>query len=497
MVVAAVGAGLPAALLLPGTTVPGVGLPVCGVAVAAPVVVRARRRGRAEGRTRPIGRMAATLGALAIGLAGVGAVRASEWLIWACALAALCLGAEVVLDSRRWSTVLLTPLLFAVATGRALLWGGRASRPARLRERSAAGLRGLASGLLCATVVAALLASADDAFADLLGVLSASVDLDLLPARVVTFAAAAATALGAVFAVSTHLRLPGRSRRAPGPRPPQERPEGSAAERSAAEQPAPGAEDGWSAAEWLAPVVLVTLTIAAFLAVEATVLFGGAAVVHSASVTHAERAREGFGQLTVVTLIVLALLSWAGRRAADGPPGHRILLGGAGGPLLVLALLLAASALRRLWLYQDAYGWTVTRLDAGAFEVWVALLLVAVAGAWWWRRTDLLPRVLIGSAGAGLLVIGLLGPDALVARADVKRFEHSGRIDLRYAAELSDDAVPALDRLPEPWRSCALIDRTGAEQPWYHWNLASSRAAAGLRDRPLVTCPADLVGRAG
>jgi hypothetical protein len=163
-------------------------------------------------------------------------------------------------------------------------------------------------------------------------------------------------------------------------------------------------------------------------------------------------------------------------------------MGAAGGVLLALALMLATSALRRLWLYQDVHGWTVTRLNAGAFELWVATVLIGVAIGWLLRRTDLLPRFLIGSAGLGLLLMGLAGPDALVAAADVKRFELTGKIDVYYLQALSADAVPALSRLPESKRACVLAGRPAADDPWFGWNLSRSRADALLRSYPPGEC---------
>jgi len=455
--------GLLAALLIPGAPRPGIDLVICGSAAAVPVGILAWRRGRAAGHRRPVGGGAIALGLTAIGLAAVSAVRASEWLAWGCVAAALCLGAAVALDVRRWHALLATVPLFGVAVLRALPWAGRATRVGRLRL-SRPWLTGAGTGTLCTLVVGGLLASADDAFADALVALWPSVDLGLLPARGLVFLAATGTVLGALFAVSTTLTLP----------------------RPADQNPVVSRHP----AEWLTPLVLVAVTIAAFLAVEATMLFGGAEVVGQAgSASHAERARQGFGQLTVVTLIVLVLLAWSGRVAAAGPARHRQLMGAVGGVLLVLALLLGASALRRLWLYQGIYGWTVTRLNAGAFELWVAVVLVGVAVGWLLRRTELLPRFVVGSAALGLMVMGLLGPDALVAAANVERYAATEDIDQSYLAALSADAVPALSRLPEPMRSCVLAGRPAAKDPWFGWNLSRSRADEILHSKPVLTSP--------
>jgi hypothetical protein len=444
--------GLLAALLLPDAPRLGINLPICAVAAAIPVAVLVHRRGRQAGRRWPIGRIPVALGAVAIGLATVSAVRASEWLVWGCAAAAGCLGAAVVLDGRRAFDVLATIPLFGVAVLRALPWAARAGQSKRVRL-SRPWVIGTAIGTLSTVAVAGLLASADAAFADVIASLWPAVDLTLLPARGLLFIGAAGATLGALFAASTTLTLP--------PEPGRDKP--------VTRHPA----------EWLLPLVLVTVTIAAFLAVEAT---------QAGAASHADRARQGFGQLTAVTLIVLVLLAWSGRAAAPGPRRHRRQLGGVGGVLLLLALLLAGSALRRLWLYQDAYGWTVTRLNAGAFELWVAVVLLGVGVGWLLRRTDLVPRFLAGSAGLGLLVLSLLGPDALVASADVDRYQVSGQIDADYLSLLSADAVPALDRLPEPLRSCVLADQRPADDPWAGWNLSRSRADAVLRSHPPAPC---------
>jgi uncharacterized membrane protein len=460
-------AGVLAAVLIPGTPRFGVNLVICALAVAVPVGLLAYQRGRATARRPPVDPGAIALGAISIGLAAVAAVRASEWLVAGCALAAGCLGATAALDLRRWKSVLLTVPLFGVVVLRALPWAGRALPVGKARVPSQPWVTGIVVGGLSTFVVAGLLASADAAFADLLDALWPAVDTGLVPARGFVFLVVTAIALGGMFAVSTRVEVP---------------------------RPAVG--EARHPAEWLIPLVLVAVTIAAFLAVEATTLFGGAEVVTAgSSLSHAGRAREGFGQLTVVTLIVLALLAWAGRAMTTGPTPYRRLLGLVGGTLLVLALLLAGSALRRLWLYQDQYGWTVSRLNAGAFEFWVAFVLLGVGVGWLVRRTDLLPRFVVGSAGLGLLVIAMTGPDAMVATANVDRYEQTlagssgvGQIDIYYVSALSADAVPALDRLPEPMRSCVLAGRSVDDDPWYGWNRARSRADALLRADPPVAC---------
>ncbi len=126
------------------------------------------------------------------------------------------------------------------------------------------------------------------------------------------------------------------------------------------------------------------------------------------------------------------------------------------------------------------------RWQVGAVEVWLGLVLVGCALVWVVRRTGMLPAALPAAAGVALLAVAVADPEQLVARWNVERFARTGRIDVAYLRELSDDAVPALDRLEEPYRSCVLgwMPRDGRADPWYGWNLARSRADGIESARP-------------
>ena len=463
-----------AAAVLPLYPRHGLGVLLVTLAAAAPVVVLARGR-RGPG--------AFVLGALAIGLTAVSVVRASEWLAVICLLAAVCLAVAAVLDARSWAGVLRCMFAFPIAVVRGVPWVQHARRRTReaaarkksgtapesaaaaeaaAKERSFAWVTGLAIGVFAALAVGGLLASADAAFAHLLGKLVPDVDVDLdlgtVPGRAVWFCLVFALVLGGAYGVRSRVEWPGPL----------------------------GPHRARLTVEWLTPLVLVGVVITLFIAVQATMLFGGADVVlRGSGISHASRAREGFGQLFLVTLIVLGLLAWAGRAVErGGTRQQRRTFALAGGALTAMALLLAASALRRLWLYQEQYGVTVARIVAGSIEIWIAFILVAVAAAWLLRRVDVVPRLVIGSAGVGLLALALAGPDAVAARWNVERFADTGKIDTLYLEQLSDDAVPALQRLPDAERACALGGRTGVDDGWTTWNLARARAADSLREDP-------------
>jgi Domain of unknown function (DUF4173) len=246
------------------------------------------------------------------------------------------------------------------------------------------------------------------------------------------------------------------------------------------------------AAEWVLPLALVDGALLLFVALQGVLLLGGADVLLGGDATYASRVHEGFGQLVAVTLITLVLLAWSARCARPHGSDRR-LLAGLGGGLVGLTTLVVASALQRMWLYEQAYGWTVLRVVVAGVELWLGSVLLLVAGTWVLRRVHLCGRLLPTWAGLALLLLAVVGPDALVARLDVDRFERTGTVDVEYLSRLSADAVPELDRLPAAKRGCALAGRSPSADPWYGVSAARVSADAVLRVRPAGVCHPGLV----
>ncbi|MDQ3758244.1 MAG: DUF4173 domain-containing protein, partial [Actinomycetota bacterium] len=155
----------------------------------------------------------------------------------------------------------------------------------------------------------------------------------------------------------------------------------------------------------------------------------------------------------------------------------------------VLTLGIVAVALRRLHLYEQAFGLTVPRLLATVFAVWVGSVFVLLAASWAGvgrGRAWVLPAS--GAlALALLLLLNVLNAESVVVRRNVAHAERTGRFDPAYVAELSDDAMPALrkalprltpdaraaarDILCDPWRA-------SESEGWTGWNRAVRRAEA-------------------
>jgi type II secretory pathway component PulM len=249
---------------------------------------------------------------------------------------------------------------------------------------------------------------------------------------------------------------------------------------------------------WLIPLGTLNVLVAVFVAVQITVLFGGdRRVLETAGLTYAEYARSGFFELVTVSVFVLAIVAVAcGALKVTGR--DRWLLTALLGLLCALTLVILASALHRLDLYLDAYG--LSRLRALVFAaIWwlgAVFVLVLVAGGLWLanRRTTWLPRTLVLLTGLAMVAFAAWNPDLRVAESQQGINNGDRALDHAYLADLGPEAVPALDRLPEPTRSClltAVVRYSGLDAPesWITWNLARAQARDVIARHPLVPAP--------
>jgi hypothetical protein len=454
----------------------GIGLNL--LIVAAPAALAAYFAARSAGRRlRP---WTATWAVGGLALLAVPALRDAGWPTFLAVVSAFALGSLALHGSRSWPGVLIGSLGLFDSVVPGIIWGVRGirARADGSRARWGAALRTTAVALVLLVVFGTLFASADAAFADLLGSLLPDASVGDGPWRIFPFAFGLAGALAAAYAAAAPVRWDGLIV-------PPGKPRGRA--------------------EWALPLIVLNLLFAAFITLQLVVLLGGYDKVRAETgLDHAEYARQGFWQLLWATLLTLLVIALALRWAPRGGTRDRTLVRAVLGTLCVLTLVVVASALRRMDLYVDEYGLTRLRISVAAMELWLGsvLVLILAAGVFGAR---FLPRAIAVSAAAGVLVFGLLSPDGLVAEQNVQRFEDgkSTAIDIDYVKDLSADAVPALDRLPEPERSCALRiiqnEVLHADTPWYATSWGEARAKEILEKRPVKGDGRDCysVGRGG
>ena len=212
--------------------------------------------------------------------------------------------------------------------------------------------------------------------------------------------------------------------------------------------------------EWLAPVLVVDAVFAVFLVAQAAVIFGGHDYLRrTTGLTYAEYVHQGFGQLTVATALTLLVVWAASRKAPRETSSDRAWIRGSLGVLCGLTLVVVASALYRMHVYQDAYGFTRLRLLVDVFEGWLGVLVLATLAGGVALRAVWLPRFALFSGAALLLGLAAINPDAWIAQHNIDRYETSGKVDWSYLQTLSDDALPVLSTLPPNLVECAVVAR--------------------------------------
>jgi two-component system, OmpR family, sensor histidine kinase BaeS len=250
--------------------------------------------------------------------------------------------------------------------------------------------------------------------------------------------------------------------------------------------------------EWLAPVLIVDAVFLVFLAAQATANFGGHDYLERITgLTYAEYVHQGFGQLTVATALTLLVVWAAARKAPRTTAADLAWLRGSLGLLCALTLVVVASALYRMHVYQEAYGFTQLRLLVDVFEGWLGLLVLGVMVAGLTLRARWLPRAALLS-GAGLLfLLAAINPDAWIAQRNLDRYETSGEVDWEYLQGLSADAVPVLATLPADVAGCALTGHEPSDDDWLEWNFGRHRAEPLIRSHPTASATACVSKPAG
>lgn len=439
----------------------GIGWVLAALAPAVGVAVVARRSGAELSTTERVIR--ALWGVSALALLSVLAFRNAWWLVTFCVLGSLGCAALAIVGGRSIRSILFSTVAAPLATLRGLPWVARHTATLR-RGDAKPGLGKRFGWSLVATVVlllvfGGLFASADAAFSELLSRYTPTIDGPAVALWVFLFLVGALVTVAAVYLVSAPPDLSGMD--TPG-------------------RPRLGL------AEWVLPIAALVLLFAGFVVVQVAVLFGGRRhVLSTAGLSYAEYARSGFWQLVLVTLLTLLIISamarWASRETARDRTVLRVLLG----LLCALSVVVVASALFRMYTYQEAYSFTGERIFVMAFELLLGsiFILVMLAGIRWYGVW--IPRAVAGLAVVMLLTLAGLNPEQYAAERNVARYQETKKIDLWYLRALSADATPALAELPDDLRRCTLMWIDGElkdKDPWYAWNLGRQQAREVLAE---------------
>ena len=231
---------------------------------------------------------------------------------------------------------------------------------------------------------------------------------------------------------------------------------------------------------------LVNVLFFLFILIQLTYLFGGVSNISTQGFTYAEYARQGFFELIAVAVISLLLLLTIEKYIAhkDKFPilGFKIL----STTMVAQVIVIMVSAFTRLLLYEQAYGFTTLRLYSHIFIFLLGVIFcLLVYKIHWDSRENMFALRVFISVILFLVGINLLNPDLFIAQQNIQRFNDTGKLDVSYLSNLSDDAIPevvkTLDMLDGDMKNSLgyeLYWRTQVRDftEWQSFNISRARA---------------------
>jgi hypothetical protein len=233
-------------------------------------------------------------------------------------------------------------------------------------------------------------------------------------------------------------------------------------------------------------LVIINAVYLLFTVVQFRYFFSGTL---QADFTFAEYARKGFFELLFVTLINLSItvivLTFVNRATSFMRRATQIML-----TILVLSSsVMLSSAFLRLSMYEDAYGFTFTRVLVHSFMIFLVVIFTYTLVKIWVEKLSLYHFYFITSL-IYYTAITVIDLDKIVVKENMNRYETSGKIDVHYLNNLSYRGVLGLIDLYEkdkniPELKTILLERKkealAESLPWQSYNLKREQAFSELK----------------
>lgn len=195
---------------------------------------------------------------------------------------------------------------------------------------------------------------------------------------------------------------------------------------------------------------LVETLFLAFISIQFFYLFGGKNYVWGLDtyVTYSEYAKNGFSELIFVAVISFLLIYTIDKTSKIETSKEKKTFKFLSAALFTEISIILFSALRRLLLYVDGYGLTLSRFLAFAVLFWIfSIFLLILYKIFLEKKNSVFIFMAFSLTVAVWIGINILNPDAFIARANIERTAEGKNIDPFYFTSLSDDAVPEIVKI--------------------------------------------------
>lgn len=194
----------------------------------------------------------------------------------------------------------------------------------------------------------------------------------------------------------------------------------------------------------------VCLLFLVFISIQFIYLFGGRDYVWGIEeyITYSEYARKGFGELMAVSIISFLLIFGIDRFGRRENYSQKNLFKILSGILGLEVFIIMGSALTRLSLYVDGYGYTLFRLLSFIFLFYVFSVFLLFFYKIFREKKE---KIFLFSVFCLTILfwagINFLNPDAFIAKKNIERYSQGKQLDYWYFNNLSADAVPEIKKI--------------------------------------------------
>lgn len=202
--------------------------------------------------------------------------------------------------------------------------------------------------------------------------------------------------------------------------------------------------------ESMTVLILVEVLFLAFISIQFFYLFGGKSYVWGINeyITYSEYAKNGFYELikvAIVSFLLIYAIDWSSKIETLKEKKIFKFLSAA---LFVEISIILLSAFKRLLLYIDGYGLTLSRFLAFALLFWIfCVFLFFIYKIFSEKKNSVFIRMVFSLTVAAWIGVNMLNPDALIAKINIERSAEGKKIDPYYFSSLSEDAVPEIIKI--------------------------------------------------
>jgi hypothetical protein len=184
-----------------------------------------------------------------------------------------------------------------------------------------------------------------------------------------------------------------------------------------------------------------------FNGIQITYLFGGEKLIKNQVFTYSEYARKGFFELIIASVIALLLINVVYKLIKAGNIFEGFILRTLSFFGFLELIPMVISAFYRLYLYEDAYGFTRLRMYSHIFIIFLIILFISFCIKFLTKiRESLFLYILQIITLITLIVVGATNIDSTITSLNINKYnsDKSQEIDLYYLYKLSYDNIPAL-----------------------------------------------------